>query len=182
MLPPFFQERIDDLKGDWTEWEDTKFLAQVRKCKKADLCEQKRRASEKQKDKSSGKHKKEDDDSSTGNLSRSQKDKNKLFKKKQEDTEPSGAGQARLCELCKLAGAPEHVFKTHYTSQCRKKERYAQALSGGAGSRRSTAKEFKSLEKKLRKELKIVNKKKKKHSKRGGSDSDESDSDDSMSS
>ena len=77
LLPPFFQERINDLEGDWTEWEDTKFLAQVQKCKQADFCDQKRQASKKQKDKSSGKREKEDDDSSTDNLSRSQKDRNK---------------------------------------------------------------------------------------------------------
>ena len=74
------------------------------------------------------------------------------------------------------------MYKTHYTSQCRKKERYAQSLSGGTGSRRSTVKEFKSMEKRLLKELKMVQKKKKKLSRKKGSDSDESDSDDSMSS
>ena len=182
LLPPFFQERIDDLEGDWTEWDDTKFLAQVQKCEQADRREQKRRASDKQKEKSSNKRKKDDDDNSTSNLSRSQKDRNNKFKKKRDDADTSTAGQARFCELCKLAGAPEHVYKTHYTSQCRKKERYAQSLSGGTGSRRSTVKEFKSMEKRLLKELKMVQKKKKKLSRKKGSDSDESDSDDSMSS
>ena len=161
LLPLSFRERIDDSNEDWTEWSSVKFLAQVQKCEAIDHCENEKRNKEKNKEK--GKRKRDDDDeSSTSNLSRSQRDRNQKTKKKREGSDTSSAGKARLCELCKLAGAPEFVYTTHNTNQCRKKERYAQTLSGGAGSRKSASKELKSMEKKLLKGLKLVQKKQKK--------------------
>lgn len=41
LLPPFFQECMDNLEGDWTKWDNIKFLSQVQKCKVANHCEQK---------------------------------------------------------------------------------------------------------------------------------------------
>ena len=58
-----------------------------------------------------------------------------------------------------MAGAPDFVFKSHYTNQCNRKEQYAKQMSGGAGSRQKTTREYKSMEKKLKRELKAVQKK-----------------------
>ena len=163
LLPPFFHDRFDELEQDWTEMTDVKFLSEAQKCENADLKEQRRRSTEKTKEKSSNKRKKqEEDDDSVSTLSRSQKSDNRKGKRRKNGGETTGAGKARFCELCKLAGAPEYVYKTHYTNQCKKKDKYAQSLSGGAGQRKVTVKEYKSLEKKLMKGLKIVQKKQKK--------------------
>ena len=175
LLPPFFHDRFDKLEQDWTEMTDMKFISEAQKCETADIKEQGRRSAEKAKEKSTNKRKKqEEDDDSVSTLSCSQKSENCKGKHRRNGNETTGDGWAQLCELCKLAGAPEFVYTTHHTSQCKKKDRYAQSLSGGAGQRKATIKEYKSLEKRLMKELKVVQKKQKKLSKKKGDESNDS--------
>ena len=57
-----------------------------------------------------------------------------------------------------MAGAPPFVFKSHFTNQCKKKGEYQQKLSGGAGSRQKSQKEFRMTEKELKMELKLLKK------------------------
>ena len=107
------------------------------------------------------KKRKAKDDAESGdnhgdNASRSDKNKNGKGKKsRRNEDSPSNAGKAKFCQLCKLAGAPEFVYKTHNTKDCRKKEKYERLLSGGVASRSNATKEYK-------KELRALNKKYKK--------------------
>ena len=113
---------------------DMKFISEAQKWENANIKEQGWRSAERAKEKSANKRKKqEEDDGSVSTLSWSQKSENRKGKRRRNGNDTTGAGQARLCELCKLAGAPEFVYKTHHTSQCKKEDRYAQSLSGGAG-------------------------------------------------
>ena len=156
LLPEFFHDRFEDMEGDWTEWTDNKFLAQAQKAEAADAKERRRSSEQKEKNK---KRKSQEDDDSSKNLSRSQKAKNKRSKKKRDEEEETTQGQACVCELCKLAGAPDFVFKSHFTNQCNRKDQYAKQMSGGAGKRQKTTKEYRSQERKLKRELKAVQKK-----------------------
>ena len=128
--------------------DEVQFLAEAQKIEKVDHRE--RRKSTEKKDKEKSKRKQEaakDDDDSVSSLSRSQSSSNRSSKKRKGGGRTTNQGKARECKLCKLAGAPEFVFKTHFTNQCKKKEQYAKALSGGAGQREKTKKEYKSMEK-----------------------------------
>ena len=102
-----------------------------------------------QKEKSKKRQSQEDNDSSK-NLSCSKKTKIKCSKKDQDKEKETTQGQARKCELCKLAGASDFVFKSHYTNQCNHKEQYVNQMSGGAGKRQKTTKEYCLMEKKLK--------------------------------
>ena len=93
------------------------------------------------------------------------------------DRRATGPGQACQCELCKLAGAPEVVYLSHYTHQCKKKDNYAKALSGGVAQRKATVKEYKSMERKLLKELKVIQNKQRKLTRKDHSESEDSEMD-----
>ena len=77
---------------------------------------------------------------------------------KKENSLVNNAGCARECELCKLAGAPEFAYKSHYTNQCKKKGDYQKKISGGVGERAKALCEYELAEKELRKELKLLKK------------------------
>lgn len=176
LLPQSYHERFDTLETDWREMTNAKFLAEAQKCEAIDARDREKAEHTKQKGK--GKRKTEDD-SSTANLSRSQASKNASYKKSRNEKKPSPQGEARLCELCKAAGAPDFVYKTHNTSACRKKEEYARKLSSSAGQRHSASREARLVEKYKRRELRLMAKfKKLKGKKRAKSSND----DDSMSS
>ena len=98
-----------------------------------------------------------DEDSGSG-LNRVQKARNQNGKRQKTSHPTNNGGIARECELCKIAGAPPFVFKSHYTNQCKKKGEYQQKLSGGAGSRQKAQKEFRLTEKELKMELKLLKK------------------------
>ena len=98
------------------------------------------------------------EDDSQASLNRAQKDKNSNGKKRKFQNETTNAGKQRLCELCKAAGAPEFVYLTHSSSQCKKKEEYARRLSGGAASRSSATKEIRSKDSYRKREAKLMNK------------------------
>ena len=152
LLPDVYADRFDELEVDWTEMSNSKFLSEAQKCEAAD----KKEREKSQKNKENNKRKKEEE--STPNLSRVQRDKNKRIKFKKENSPVNNAGRARECELCKLAGAPEFVYKSHYTNQCKKKGDYQKKMSGGVGERTKALREYKSAEKELRKELKLLKK------------------------
>ena len=82
---------------------------------------------------------------------------------------------ARLCEFCKLAGAPDFVWKSHNSKDCKKKEDYAKAMSGGAGSRKQASNELRTKEQRLRRELKLLKEIKKLKSKKKKSKAEDGD-------
>ena len=100
------------------------------------------------------------DDDSTANLNRAQRERNQNGKGKKNGRITNG-GTARECELCKASWAPDFVYKSHYTNQCKKKEEFKKALSGGMAKRAQALKEYRSSEKELMKELKLLKKIKK---------------------
>jgi len=93
-------------------------------------------------------------------LNRAQHERNQNGKGKKNGRITNG-GTARECELCKAAGAPDFVYKSHYTNQCKKKDEFKKALSGGVAKRAQAFKEYRSSEKELMKELKLLKKIKK---------------------
>ena len=177
LLPDSFGDRFDELETDWTEMSKQKFLSEAQKCEAADKKKQKLGDIPK---------KKRNADSDTGSgVNRTQKAKNQNGKRQRNSQPTNNSGIARECELCKMAGAPSFVYKSHFTNQCKKKGEYQQKLSGGMGSRQKAQKEFRATEKELKAELKLlkkINKLKKKNF--GGlrekaEDSDSSDGEDS---
>ena len=183
LLPESFHDRFDELETDWSEMTNSKFLSEAQKCEAADTKDRdKQKRSREQ-----AKRKKSEESDSVSNLSRSQQNKNKVSKKAKKDHGTNPQGQARLCELCKAAGAPEFVFRTHNANQCKKKNDYAKALSGGAAERKSKTKEYRSHEKSLQRELKLLKQikklqvKNKKGKKDDDSSSDSSQDDDNIS-
>ena len=158
LLPDTYHDRFDQLEQDWQEMSNAKFLTEAQKCEEKDA--------KKRLEKPIPKKKKRDEDSEE-NLNRSQREKRVKKKQKREDHPTSAAGQARLCYLCKMAGAPEFVYTTHNTENCKKKGDYAKRLSGGVSSRFSATKDYSRGEKKIRKELKVLTKKLKKMESKG---------------
>ena len=160
LLPILFHEKMESLEQNWDEMDEVHFLAEAQKCETADHCER-CKANEK-KDKEKSKRKREStkgDEDSVSSLSRSQASSNCSNKHQKGNGNTTSQGKAQECELCKLAGAPDFVYKTHFTNQCNKKDQYSKALSGGTGQREKIKREYKSMEKKLKKELNMVQKK-----------------------
>ena len=127
-----------------------KFLSEAQKCEAADKKKQKLGPIPKKK-------RSADEDSCSG-LNRVQKARNQNGKRQRTSQPTNSGGIARECELCKMAGAPPFVFKSHFTNQCKKREEYQQKLSGGAGSRQKAQKEFRVTEIELKMELKLLKK------------------------
>ena len=150
LLPDSFGERFDELETDWTEMSKQKFLSEAQKCEAADKKRAKLGPIPK-------KRKVNDEDGDSG-LNRAQKAKNQRNKRLKAAQPINNGGVARECELCKMAGAPPFVFKSHFTNQCKKKGEYQQKLSGGAGARQKAQKEFRVTEKELKMELKLLKK------------------------
>ena len=73
--------------------------------------------------------------------SRANRDKKSGKRRKSQHT--TSQGKQRYCDLCKIAGAPEEVYTTHNTSQCRKADMYKKKLSGGFSSRSGAVKDYK---------------------------------------
>ena len=158
LLPDSFGERFDELETDWTEMSKQKFLSEAQKCEAADK--------KKQKLGPVPKKKRNAEEDSVSGLNMSQKAKNQNGKRQRTSQPINNGGIARECELCKMAGAPAFVYKSHFTNQCKKKGLYQQKLSGGAGSRHKTQKEFRVTKKELKAELRLlkqINKLKKKN-------------------
>ena len=152
LLPDLFGERFDDLETDWTEMSKQKFLSEAQKCEDSD--------NKIKNAKPNPKKRKAADEDSTANLNRVQRDRNQDGKGKKKGR-ITNSGTARECELCKAAGAPDFVYKSHYTNQCKKKDEFKKALSGGMAKRAQAFKEYRSSEKELLKELKLLKKIKK---------------------
>ena len=141
LLPESYHDRFDELEVDQTEMTNSKFLAEAQKCKAAD---KKLRI---QKD--------------MGKKRKVEEDRNGKNKRQRENHPITNAGRARECELCKLAGAPEFVYKSHFTNQCKKKEQYQKAMSGGVAERHKAKNEYQLAEKELLREIKLLKKVKK---------------------
>ena len=137
MLPPSYQERIDNLEEDWTEMSSSKFLAEAQKCEASDLRERNKKKYEKSKkaEKSSKKKKRDrngaEDD---GDEEPTKRSKNGNFKSRNRSDNQGRAQPTRECILCKLAGAPEGVYKSHSTDQCRKMESHSKKLQSRSSS------------------------------------------------
>ena len=152
LLPKSFHTRFDELETDWTEMTYSKFLSEAQKCEVKDQKE--REQMTKARDNLKRKKKQEEDSVST--LSRSQKSSNYASKRSKQSQRESPAGKARLCELCKVAGAPSFVYTSHNTIDCKKKEQYSKLMSGGAGQRKKATNELRNHEKHLRREFKLL--------------------------
>ena len=81
------------------------------------------------------------DDDSTANFNSAQCDKNQNGKGKKNGRVTNG-GIAQECEICKAAGAPDFVYESHYTNQCKKKDEFKKALSGGMAKRSQAFKKY----------------------------------------
>ena len=131
MLPASYQERLDNLEEDWTEMTSAKFLSEAQKCETADLRDRLQRKREKakkdgnKKKKHGRKHHGAEDDGSDAPPS---KKKRGNFQRKNERQTRESSRPARECILCKLAGAPESVYKTHNAAQCRKVDQHSKKL------------------------------------------------------
>lgn len=77
---------------------------------------------------------------------------------RKENPSVSNAGHARECKLCNLAGAPEFVYKSHYTNQYKKKGDYQKKMNGGVSECKNALHKYKSVEKELRKDLRLLKK------------------------
>ena len=128
------------------------FLSEAQKCEDNN--------NKTKKSKPNPKKRKAADDDSTTNLNRAQRDRNQNGKGTKYDR-ITNSGVARECKLCKAAGAPDFVYKSYYTNQCKKKDEFKKALSGGVAKRSQVFKEYRSSEKELMKELKLLKKIKK---------------------
>ena len=123
LLPPeHFQDHIQGLENDWRKMSDAKFLNVVKEFKRAD----KKKCDDGEKKKSALQKKRKesetDDGSDDGN--RAQKSKRRSHKKSRREgskNRKDSSGKQHFCYLCKAAGAPEFVYGTHNTDQCRKK-------------------------------------------------------------
>ena len=158
LLPETYHDRFDTLEVDWSEMTNSKFLAEAQKCESIDARERQKM----EKAKESLKRKRQADHESTASLDRSQKSKNAVAKKGKAPGKATNAGVARMCELCKMSGAPEFVYLSHNTADCKKKDEYARKLSGSAGHRQKASREYKKGERDLRHELKLLSKQVKK--------------------
>mmetsp|Transcript_19332 Transcript_19332/g.21896 ORF Transcript_19332/g.21896 Transcript_19332/m.21896 type:complete len:460 (+) Transcript_19332:69-1448(+) len=168
LLPQGCRDRFDSLQGDWEDMTDPEFLSESQKWETIEARAQQR--------KEAAKRKKPDDDS-VSTLSRSQKEKNSQHKKTKSNQSRNAAGTARFCELCKLAGAPEWVWKNHNTKDCKKREQYTKSLSGSVGSRYEATKSIQNNQKKLKREIKSLQKQLKKTKVSNKKKDDDSDSD-----
>lgn len=155
LLPASAHERFDELEEDWEGMTDAKFLAEAQKWETAEARRRERLNREKEKLK---KRKNDSSTDSTSSLSRSSQDSNQKGKKRRNNGGQTGSGTARYCALCKLAGAPERVFKTHYTNQCKKEEEYKKQLSGSLGARDSASRDLKKRKEYYKRELKSLQK------------------------
>ena len=155
LLPESFHDRFDQLEEDWLDMTDSKFLAEAQKCEAIDNRDRQKL----QKAKEALKRKRQSQDTdSMSTLSRSQASKNSSTKKARTNSNPpSTAGVARFCELCKMAGAPEFVYTSHNTKNCKKKDEYARKLGGSLGQRQNAKREIRKSERDLHKELKLLN-------------------------
>ena len=152
LLPESYHDSFDELEVDWSEMTNSKFLAEAQKCESADKKNRLMKEIPK---------KRNAEEDSKSNLTRPQRDRNGRNKRQRENQQVTSAGKAREYKLCKMAGAPDFVYKSHFTNQCRKRGDYQKALSGGAAERHKTKNEYRSMEKELLRELKLLKKVKK---------------------
>jgi len=85
----------------------------------------------------------------------------------------TNSGKARFCNMCKMSGAPNFVYETHNSKDCKKKEQYKKLLSGGAGNKEKANKEYKSFEKKMKNVRTEFKKHEASNKKRGKNDSED---------
>jgi hypothetical protein len=154
LLPDSYHECFNPLETDWREMTTAKFLAEAQKCETIDAHDRQKQEQARQKLK--GKRKTDDD--STANLRRSQNSKNANHKKAKSDNKVTPQGEARICEPCKAASAPEFVYRAHSTSQCHKKGEYTRKLSGATGQHQPASREDRLVEKYKRRELRLLTK------------------------
>ena len=153
LLPEAYHDRFDGLENDWSEMSSSKFLSEAQKFEGLEAKE--RLKGEKKKEAMKRRVK---EDESQSSLSRAQRDKNAQGKRRKTQQETTNAGKQRLCQLCKAAGAPEFVYLTHHTSQCKKKDEYARRLSGDAASRSNATKDLRNRDNYKKREAKLMNK------------------------
>lgn len=125
LLPPSYQDRFDSLEEDWMEMNEFKFLQEAQKAEAADKKE--RNSSLEKKIHKKRKNGNRDDD--TASTNKKKRTSIEAPKKEEKTRFRRNDRPPRVCDLCKLAGAPEQVYKSHYTNQCKKADAYSKALS-----------------------------------------------------
>ena len=140
LLPKLLQTKLNEYEEDWRTMTEQTFLTQVERLEIADEEQQKEMAAAREKLKKKNQALREDEAHGKG-ASRANRDKKSGKRRKSQHT--TSQGKQRYCDLCKIAGAPEDVYTTHNTSQCRKADMYKKKLSGGFSSRSGAVKDYK---------------------------------------
>ena len=140
LLPKVLQTKLNEYEEDWRTMTKQTFLTQVERLEIADEEQQKEMAAAREKLKKKNQALR-DDEAHGKNSNRANRDKKSGKRRKSQHT--TSQGKQRFCELCKFAGAPEEVYSTHNTSQCRKADMYKKKLSGGFSSRSNAVKDYK---------------------------------------
>ena len=122
LLPKVLQTKLNEYEEDWRTMSEQTFLTQVERLEIADEEQQKEMAAAREKLKKKNQALRDDEAHGNGS-NRADRDK-KYGTKRRKSRHPTSQGKQRFCELCKAAGAPEEVYSTHNTSQCRKADYY----------------------------------------------------------
>ena len=137
LLPEPYKEKIDNLEEDWVEMSYTKFLLEAQKCEQADkkATDQARSRKDKNNNNKNNKGKRKHDDADDrSDDERSSKKRTKSSRKSKSGRDRETYRPTKQCELCKAAGAPEQVYRSHYTNQCNKVEDYKKSCSSSRTS------------------------------------------------
>jgi hypothetical protein len=127
-MPEAWRTKMEDLPIDWSDIEamsHQEFLDHLRKIEIKD-----------RKEKEAHKLLKKKYDSASAEEGEVEPPRNKKKKSYEKGTgKPTWQGEARACELCKMAGMPESKYKSHNTDKCKDKEQWKAKLSGNAADR-----------------------------------------------
>lgn len=145
LLPEPYKEKMDNLEEDWVEMTYAKFLLEAQKCEQADkrATELARSRNNKGNNKNNRKKRKHDDAGDESDEDRSSKRSKKHSRNSKSGRDRDASRPPRQCELCKAAGAPEQVYRSHYTNQCNKVDEYKKKLQFKSSKGRS---EFRTTE------------------------------------
>ena len=177
MLPINFHDSIDTWDTDYETMNETIFLQHLEQVKKKASRERNEREDNKEKLKCKS------DANNQGkehpNNNRKDKSDRDIKRKRRDGQKPTNTGKQRVCNMCKMSGAPSFVYEALNDKECKKKDQYEKLLSSSAGKRCYEAKkEYKSFESKMMKRMnaefkKLQSKKKKRGSKKDASNNDD---------
>ena len=130
-MPDSYKAVLDDLEADWSDIEAMSHQVFLDHLRKIELRDQKEKNAQEQL-----KKKYVSSPSDEGEVTEpSRKKKTKFYKKGDHTRKPSWQGEARACDLCKIAGMPQSKYRSHSTDQCKDKEQCKAKLSGNTADR-----------------------------------------------